>query len=205
MAGRFEEAEKPLAEAAGVAGELQNKALAAQVLNFQGDRLLYRGDARSAKPLYEQALQAASKTTDRRVELLSRANLAKVSVAEGKPQPAIDSLKKLGAQADAVGLKYLSVDSSLSLGQALLAARRDREARDEADRTLARSDKLGLRALQARAHFLLAECQRQSGAAGEASRHLAEARRLLEEIRKEAKSDAVVRRADLAPILAESR
>jgi tetratricopeptide (TPR) repeat protein len=114
-------------------------------------------------------------------------------------------LKKLGAQSDAVGLKYLSVDSSLSLAEALLAAKRYREARDEADRTLARSDKLGLRALQARAHFLLAQCLKQTGAAGEVPRHLAEARRLLEEIRKEAKSDAVVKRADLAPILADSR
>jgi tetratricopeptide (TPR) repeat protein len=205
MAGRFDDAEKPLAEAAGVAGELQNKALAAQVLNFQGDRLLYRGDVRSARPLYEQALEAASKTTDKRVELLSRVGLAKASIAEGRPQPAIDSLKKLGPQSDAVGLKYLSVDSSLSLAEALLAAKRYREARDEADRTLARSDKLGLRALQARAHFLLAQCLKQTGAAGEVPRHLAEARRLLEEIRKEAKSDAVVKRADLAPILADSR
>ncbi|HKA37558.1 MAG TPA: tetratricopeptide repeat protein [Thermoanaerobaculia bacterium] len=205
LSGRFDAAEKPLAEAMTIAGELQNKALAAQILNFQGDRFLYRGDARAARPLYEQALQTASKTSNRRFDLQSRANLAKTAIAEGQSQHALESLKKIMGESDVIGLKYLSVDSSVSLGEAMIAARRYAAASQELERALARSDKLGLRALQARAHYLLAMCLRSTGAAAEALRHQAEARRLLEDIRKESKSDDVLKRSDLAPILSDTR
>jgi tetratricopeptide (TPR) repeat protein/tRNA A-37 threonylcarbamoyl transferase component Bud32 len=204
MLGRSDEAQKQLAEALKLAGELQNKALTAQILNFQGDRLYYRGDARAAQPLYEQALQAASKTGDRRLELLSRVNLAKIAIAQGRPQPAIETLKKLADESDAVGLKYLAVESEISLGEALVGAKRYREARQELERALAKSEKLGLRALLARSHSLLASALRSEGNAADASRHLGEARRILEEIRKEARTDDVVKRSDLSPILADA-
>ena len=202
LIGRSDEAEKPLAEALTIAGELQNKALTSQIYEFQGDRLAFRGDFRGAKALYEQALQTAAKASDRRLELMSRVGLAKAAIAEGRPQQAIDSLRKLSEESDAAGQKYLSVDSSVSLGEALVAAKRHPQARQELERALARSEKLGLRALQARSHYLLASTLRASGNAAEASRQLAEASRTLEEIRKEAKTDEVVKRSDLAPILA---
>jgi tetratricopeptide (TPR) repeat protein len=205
MLGRSDEAEKQLTEALQVAGELQNKALTAQILNFQGDRLFYRGDAKAAQTLYEQALQTASKTEDRRVELLSRVNLAKIAVQEARPQPAIDTLKKLAEESDAVGLKYLSVESAVYLGEALVQTKRYREARQEIERALAKSEKLGARALLARSHYLLGSALRSTGNAADATRHLGEARRILEEIRKEAKTDEVVKRADLSPILADAK
>ena len=62
---------------------------------------------------------------------------------------------------------------------------------DWLERALAKSEKLGARALLARGHYLLASALRSTGSAADASRHLAEARRLLEEIRKEAKTDDV--------------
>ena len=203
MLGRSDEAQMQLAEAWQLSEKLQNKALTAQILNFQGDRLFYLGDAKAARPLYEQALQTASKTGDQRLELLSKVNLAKTAIAEGRPQPAIESLKKLADESDSLGLKYLSVESTVYLGEALIETKRYREARQELERALAKGEKLGLRALLARSHYLLASALRSTGNAADASRHLAEARRLLEEIRKEAKTDDVVKRADLAPILAE--
>jgi tetratricopeptide (TPR) repeat protein len=205
MLGRSDEAERQLAEALKLAGDLKNRALAAQILNFQGDRLYYRGDARGAQALYEQALQTASKASDRRLELLSKVNLAKVAIAQGRPQPAIDTLKKLADESDAIGLRYLSVESAVTLGEALVGAKRYPEARHELERALAKSEKLGLRALQARSHYLLASALRSAGSAADASRHLSEARRLLEEIKKEARTDEVVKRADLSPILADAR
>ncbi len=204
MLGRSDEAKAQLAEALALSEKLQNKALTAQILNFQGDRLFYLGDARGARPLYEQALQTASKTGDRRLELLSKVNLAKCAIAEGRPQPAIEGLKKLADESDSLGLKYLSVESTVSLGQALIQTKRYKEARQELERALAKSEKLDLRALQARSHYLLAAAMRSTGNAGDASRHVGEARRILEEIRKEAKTDDVLKRADLAPILAEA-
>ena len=204
MLGRSDAAQAHLAEALKLSEKLQNKALTAQILNFQGDRLFFAGDARAARPLYEQALQTAAKSGDRRLELLSKVNLAKSAIAEGRPQPAIEGLKKLADESDSLGLKYLSVESTVYLGEALIETKRYREARQELERALAKSEKLDLRALQARSHYLLATALRSTGNAADASRHLGEARRILEEIRKEAGTDDVVKRADLAPILAEA-
>ena len=203
MLGRSDAAQT-LAEALKLAEKLQNKALTAQILNFQGDRLFYLGDARAARPLYEQALEAASKTGDKRLELLSKVNLAKCAIADLRPQPVIEELRKLAEQTDSLGLKSLSVESTVLLGQALIETKRYSQARQELERALAKSEKLGLQALLARSHYLLAIALRSTGSAAEASRHLGEARRILEEIRKEAKTDDVVKRADLAPILAEA-
>jgi tetratricopeptide (TPR) repeat protein len=61
MLGRSDAAQTQLAEASKLAEKLQNKALTAQILNFQGDRLFYLGDAKGARPLYEQAIQTASR------------------------------------------------------------------------------------------------------------------------------------------------
>ena len=204
MLGRSDAAQTQLAEALKLSEKLQNKALTAQILNFQGDRLFYLGDARAARPLYEQALQTASKSGDKRLEVLSKVNLAKTAIAEGRPQSAVEGLKKLAEESDSLGLKYLSVESAVLLGQALIEAKRYPQARQELERALAKSEKLGLRALLARSHYLLATTLRSTGNAAEASRHLGEARRILEEIRKEAKTDDVVKRADLAPILAQA-
>ena len=52
MLGRSDAAQTQLAEALKLSDKLQNKALTAQILNFQGDRLFYVGDARGrAAPL----------------------------------------------------------------------------------------------------------------------------------------------------------
>src|SRR5712692_10671857 len=51
--GRYEEAQKSLEEALSLARELKNQALVAQTLNFQADSFFYRGDFKSARPLYE--------------------------------------------------------------------------------------------------------------------------------------------------------
>jgi tetratricopeptide (TPR) repeat protein len=205
MVGRSDEARELLQEALKLAGELQNKALTAQILNFQGDGLFYRGDDKGAQPLYEQALQAASKTGDRRLELLSRLNLAKIAIAEGRPQPAIDKLKKLSDESDSLGLKYLSVESAVYLGEAFLETKHYPQARQELERALAKSEKLGSRSLLARSHYLLASELRSTGNAADAARHLGEARRILEEIKTEARTDKVAKRSDLRPILADSR
>jgi serine/threonine protein kinase/tetratricopeptide (TPR) repeat protein len=204
MIGRSDAAPAQFAEALKVSDKLKNKALEGQILNFQGDGLFYLGDFKGARPLYERALQDAAKTGDRRLELQSKANLAKCAIAAGRSQETTDTLQKLSGDADSLGLKYLSVESTVFLGQALIAGKRYPQARQELERALAKAEKLGARSLEARAHFLLASTPQSTGEAAEASRHLTEARRILDEIRKEAKTDAVVKRADLAPILAEA-
>jgi eukaryotic-like serine/threonine-protein kinase len=204
LIGRGDDAQKNLDEALGLARELKNNSLVARILNFQGDRLFYRGDFKSARGWFEQASQVAAKTTDREQILLAKFNVAKVSVKEGRSQEAIKALKPLAEEADRSGLKYLAVDSSIYLAQALLDSKDYSRARQQLEDSLRVSEKLGLQALLAKSHYFLAEALRLGGSQTEASHHYAEARRILDDIRKEAHSDEVLKRNDLATIYQES-
>ena len=202
--GKSDEAQKSLDEALALARELKNQALTAQTLNFQGDRFFYRGDFKNARTLFDQAQQASSRLTDRHIVLLSKLNLAKVNVKEGRSQAAIKSLRELADESTRLGLKYLSVQSSVYLGQALLDTKNYAAARRELQVALASSEKLGLRTLLAQSHYLLASVFRATGQGADASRHLTDARRILEDIRKESNSQELTTRVDLSPILADS-
>ncbi len=201
--GRYEEAQKSLEEGLKEARELQNKALIAQALNFQGDLFFYRGDFRSADGLFKQAAEAASGANEPRVLLLAKIGTAKVGVKEGRSQAALSSLKSAAQQADRLGLKDLSTEASLDLAEALLNTRGYAAARTELEAALRTSEKLGLQAQLARGHYLLARTLQLTGNPAEAARQQAEATRILEDIRKEAKSDAILKRADLSPISAQ--
>ena len=152
----------------------------------------------------KQALQVASKTTDRRLIPISKFNLAKVAVTQGRSREGVATLRALAGQADNLGLKYLSLECSVYLGEALINSKDFARALPELDRTKDMSDKLGLLTLQAKSQYLLATALRLTGKGAEASRQYAGARRTLDEIRKEAKSEDVLKRADLGPMYAES-
>ena len=183
---------------------MKNQNLVAQNLNFQGDSFFYRGDYKSARAGYERALRAASQTTDRRLTLISKFNLAKIAVKEGRSREAIGTLRTLAEQADGLGLKYLSVECSTYMGEALVNGKDYSQARQELNRALARSEKLGLQILQAKSHYLLGTASRLMGNGTEASRDYTDAHRILDEINKEAKSDNFLKRIDLSPIYTES-
>src|SRR6266436_134120 len=70
--GRYDDAQKNLAEAMTLAQELQNKTLIAQIINFQGDAFFYRGDIKSATDLFSKATSAASGGAEKEVVLLSK-------------------------------------------------------------------------------------------------------------------------------------
>ncbi len=204
LLGRGEEAQKSLEEALALSREVKNQNLVAQNLNFQGDSFFYRGDYKSARAGYERALRAASQTTDRRLTLISKFNLAKIAVKEGRSREAIGTLRTLAEQADGLGLKYLSVECSTYMGEALVNGKDYSQARQELNRALARSEKLGLQILQAKSHYLLGTASRLMGNATEASRDYADAYRILDEAKKEAKSDTLLKRTDLGSIYKES-
>lgn len=77
-------------------------------------------------------------------------------------------------------------------------------ARQELETALGRAEKLGLRTLQVRGHYLLATALEATGSESEATGHYREALRLLEEIRKEPGAEKVVERSDLKPIYEQS-
>ena len=198
--GRYDEAQKTLHEALSLSRELQNKALIAQTLNFQGDLAYFRSDFKSAGPLFQRALEAANGAGDRRMVLLARVNLARVAIAEKRPQPAIASLQAVAQQAGSLGLQYLAAESSLLQAEALLDTGKSSAARPLLDSTLRTAERLNLQALAARAHFQLARFYKATGNAADAQRQSREASRILGEIRAEARTDAILQRADLRPL-----
>jgi tetratricopeptide (TPR) repeat protein/TolB-like protein len=204
LVGRSDEAQKSLEEALGVARAIKSDPLTAQILNFQGDRFFYSGDWKSAKSRYEEALRLASHATDREKILVSKLNLAKATIAAGEPREAIRSLKALASEADALALKYLSLECSIYLGQALIDTKDYSLAKQELQNALDKSDKLGARMLLVRGHFLLAKALRLTADGPGAGGHYQQVTRLLEEIRKEADADNIMGRADLKAIQEES-
>jgi tetratricopeptide (TPR) repeat protein len=195
--GKADEARKSLEEALSGARSLNNQDLIARTLAYQGDTFYYVGDFQAALPLYEQARDAAARSTDRGLVLASKIDVLKIAVKEQRPD-VVPELKRLAAEADTAGLKFLSNQTSLLVGEALLNAKQYPAARQELQRVVSRSDRMGLREVLARAHFLLATV---AGNDADTARHFAEARRLVEEIRKESGSADLIRRVDLGPIL----
>jgi tetratricopeptide (TPR) repeat protein len=204
--GRYDDAQKNLAEAMTLAQELQNKTLIAQIINFQGDTFFYRGDIKSATDLFSKATSAASGGAEKEVVLLSKLNSAKCVVEEKHNQAAIAPLKALVQEANAVGLKHISAEAAIVLAQALLNARQYAAARKELETSLRTSEKLGLQALLARGHYLLARALELAGSGGaaEAAPHYAAARRILESIHQESGSDSILMREDLSSISSPS-
>ena len=203
--GRYDEAQKNLTEAMALARELKNKTLVAQILNFQGDTFYYRGDLKSAENLFSQAVAASSTDVEKDVVLLSKFNAAKCVVEEKRSQAAIAPLKGLVQDADAAGLRNISTAATLELGEALLKVRQYPAAKKELETSLRTSEKLGLQALLARSHCLLARTLELSGSgSAETAPHYAAARRILETIRLESGSDSILKREDLSSISSPS-
>lgn len=201
--GRGDEGQASVEDALTIAREIKSDPDTALALNWLGDVYFYKGDYASARQQYDRALQIASHGADRERILISRANQAKVDVKQGRPQ-AIAALKKLAQDSDSLGLKGLSVECSVYLGEALVARKDGRAAQPELERALARAEKLGLRALQAKANYFLALALQQSGNAKGATPHFREVVRILEGISKEDGSARVLERTDLQSIYRDS-
>jgi tetratricopeptide (TPR) repeat protein len=204
LAGRGDEAKSYLDESLSLAGELKNYGLVAQTLGWQGDAFYYRGDVKSARSYYERALQAATRTNERDKVLLAKVDLAKVSIQEGHAGAALNSLRSLAQQAQQLGLKYIAIECSLHMAEAMTQAKDHSHARQELDRALGQSDKLGLKPLTVRAHYLLATTLRQSGNGAEAQDHYRQVLRLLDTVRKEPGSEKVMERSDVSTMFTDS-
>ena len=202
--GRFDEGAKTLQEALDFSRQLKNDALVAQALNWQGDNFLYRGDLKSAKSSYDQALQTASKTTDRRLLLLSRLNSAKITIEEGQSQVGMKALKGIADEAETLGLKYLSIECSIIEAEGRMQLKDYPGARQELERAVLQSEKLGLQPLLLRANFFLGKWSRDKGDTADATSHYQQALNLLDTIKKDPGSDKIMERADFKAIYAES-
>ena len=204
LAGRRQEAQPYLDQALSLARELKNDGMVAQTLDFEGDLAYYGGDAKSARSLYQSALQAAAHTKEPDKALIAKAALARVDIAEGHAATAVKSLRSLGQQAEEQGFSYMALECSVYLGEALMQLRDYPRAQTELERALLRADKLGLRPLSARAHFLLATTLRASGNQADAQQHYREALQLLDSMRKEPGAEKILDRSDFKAIYDEA-
>jgi eukaryotic-like serine/threonine-protein kinase len=204
QSGRGTESGKLLEESQGVANDLKNDSLLAAIQNTEGDVRFYQGDLKSAKDSYQQALPLATHASDKDALLTTKLNLAKVGVADGHAHATISDLRGLMQRADSQGNKYISVASSVLLADAMIKDKDYSHARQELQRSLARSEKLGLRLESVRIHYLLGTTFRLSGSGTEATVQYREAGSQLDEIRKEQGAEHVIERYDIKPIYAET-
>ena len=204
LAGRGDDAKSDLDEALNLSRELKSDGMVAEALGFQGDAYFYRGDYESARASYAQAVQAAARSKEPVTILIAKANLAKVEVRDKHSAEAISSLRQLVQQADDLGLKYISVECSLFMAYAMMQNRDSSHARQELERSLLLSEKLGMQPLSARSHYLLATIERDSGNRSDAQDHYREALRLLDAMKKDPGAEKLLQRSDFKVIYDES-
>jgi tetratricopeptide (TPR) repeat protein len=202
LMGSFTEAEPVLEEAAGLAQELENARLIATTLDYQGDRLFYTGDFAGAKSLYEQARRAAEEEGDPYLILGTRADLARAELMAGQTQRAIPMIDATLREASSRGVGFLETRCTVCMGSALLTTGDLSGAEQRLRKAIGDAEDMGARDLLAQSHHLLAETLRASGNEADAARAATKAAEYLEEIRTEAGSDALLARADLAPVAA---
>jgi serine/threonine protein kinase/tetratricopeptide (TPR) repeat protein len=202
--GRFDEGAKMLDEALAFSRQLKNDGLIAQALNWQGDNFWYRGDRASAKSLYEQAVQAATKTTDRHLLLLSRLNSAKVTLEEGQPQAVTKKLKDIADETQTLGLKYLSIGCSIYEADAKSRLKDYSGAQQQLERADLQIENLGLRPLRLMTQFSLGKLFKQKGETAEATSHYRQVVDLLDTLHKEPGAEKIIERADFKAMYQEA-
>ena len=202
-AGRGSEAGKYLDEAKSLAPALKSEAVDGAILNAEGDLKFFQGDTRSAGPLYEQAARLAARTSNIDLGLTAKLNVARVAVAEGRGRAAATDLRALAQKADQQGRTILSVEATVLLAEAMLKDKNAGQVRQDLERALTRSERLGLRLQQVKIQYLLGTSARNSGNNTEATMHFKTAANLFDQIRGEAGGEHVLDRSDLKPIYAD--
>jgi len=203
-AGRGSESEVLLQEAQTIARNLQNANLQVELLITQGDVELYRGGRKLAKTFYDQAFRAASRATDPGEVLISKLRVAEAAIGEGKTPSLVREFRNLTQQADSRNLKYLSLESSADMAEAMIQSKDYSHAQQELRADLSKSEKLGARYQTAYIHYLLASALRLSGNSEEARGHYRQALSLIDDMRKEPGAEKLTGRSDLKSICDES-
>lgn len=198
--GRKEEGQKSLQEALTLALEPKNEDQVSSTLGFWGDNAYYAGDLSSAKRYYQQALQAGERSSARVLTLTNKFDLARLLVTEGLAQQATPPLTWIRDETTRNGPKYLAAQSSLWLGTALLKTKNYTKAKELLQSTLLQAEKLGLLAVRAQAHGVLAKVYEQEKNTAEAEHKKKLAMQLCQEIQTEAHFDPRTRH-DFAELL----
>jgi eukaryotic-like serine/threonine-protein kinase len=197
MVGREDEGQQNLQDALKIATAVNSDTYIAEILNWLGDSYMYAGAYGDARAQYEKAAAVAAKSKSREQAAISRFGLERLDVLQGKGNAAIPILQKLVDESDSMGLKALSVQASVYLAQAQIAANKPGPAQQELDRALNRADKLGLIIEQAQAHYLMGQLATVSGKEKQYSYQFRDTVKLLESISKEPGVGHLLDRADI--------
>jgi tetratricopeptide (TPR) repeat protein len=198
--GMSDEAQKELDTAQAIAASLKNQELMAKIKGFQGDRYFWRGDFKSARPLYKSAQQEAAHSNDKQLALASNFNLAKLEVEEGGSHAPVTRLESLRDSANAGGMKYLSLQCTVYIAKALIQTKRYAQAESELQRALVAGERMGTDQLVAQCHYLLGQLASLTGNFAESQRQQQEAVRILTGVQQEAHND-LRGRYDIASML----
>jgi serine/threonine protein kinase/tetratricopeptide (TPR) repeat protein len=204
LAARGDEASKAFEEAQSMARDLKNPTVDAELSNTQGDIQFYRGDLKGARSSYDQALRGATQAKDRLRTLQVKLNLSRVSIADGRSQSAVADLRGVVQQADSLNLKVPSLQASIELSEVMINSKDYSRARQELERDLDRSERLGLRLETARIHYLLGNAIRLGGNPADAVAQYQQALRMLDDMKKDPGAEHLLDRFDLAKIYADA-
>ena len=169
-------------------------------------RLFYRGDFKSAHASYAQALQAATRSKEPDTILIAKANLAKVAVQEKRRQEAIASLRPLIQQADELGLKYVSVESSIFMAEAMMQNHDNAHAQQELDEPCCSPTSLDMQPLSATCALFAG--RRSRGIPATRTKRgtiIARLVRLLDAMKKDPGAEKLLQRADFKAIYEASQ
>jgi tetratricopeptide (TPR) repeat protein len=202
-AGRGDESAANLAEAEKIQQTLKNDSFLAALLNTRGDVSFFRGDVKSADRSYRSALQIVSRSREDEVTLLSKLNVARVAVAEGRFQEAMRSLQTLLNPKGGVSAN-LSLQIQLAMAQAAIGMKDYARADYILEQELATAKRSGIRFDLARIYYLLGTSARLNGSADRASDNYREAAQLLDVIRSDS-GDNILRRTDFKTMYDESK
>jgi len=200
LTGKKAEAQTNFVEALALARDLKNQDEVAHILGFQGDNAFYTGDLKTARQYYAQAQQAAAHSTDHNLVLLAKFNMAKLGVAEGHAQASVAALTAIKDEATTSGFKYLAVQATLYLAQALIDTKNVAKAKDLLQSAMLLADKLGLLSMKAQGHVLMARALQREGKAADAELERKAAARVFDDIKAESHFDLRTR-SDFAAIL----
>jgi hypothetical protein len=155
----------------------------------------YSGDWKRAEQLYGDELRAAS-SSERETILTAKINRAKAILAEGRSVP-VNELHDLVSQADALGMRKLSVAASIVVAQGMINAKDLAHASEVLERNLGSSEKMGLRVETIRIHYFLGTGLRLAGQKLDSDAQYRQAVRGVAEVRKEPGAEKLLERADL--------
>jgi len=204
QAGRGGESGALLDEAQGMARDLKNESVLGDLYNTRGDVAFYHGDLKAARSAYEQAAGIAAKGKEKDKLLIAKMNLARVALAEGRSQTAVNDLHTAIQQADAMHMKYYSLRGSVDMAAAMINLKDYLHARTELEGALGRSEKLGLRLETARIHYLLGKIMQLTGNGSEADGQYQQVVSLLNQIKGEPGAEKLLQRPDMKTIYDDS-